>query len=147
MLVLGLSIAVGAFFAGLAFSRDPSTVRNEKDFDVIYELFMPFFFIHVGMQVTPDALAGALVPGSVLLIAGVLGKLAGNILPGLLVADRMTAMLLTVSMLPRAEIALLVTQQANAMNYVSSEVLSAVVFVSATSCIFAPWLLERMLRR
>lgn len=144
--ILGLSIAVGAFFAGLAYSRDPNAVREEKDFDVIYALFVPFFFIHVGMQVTPEAFQEALLPGVVLLVVAIVGKLAGNLGAGILVADRSTAMLLTVSMIPRAEIALLVTQQANAMGYVSNTVLSAIVFVSALTCLIAPWVLQSLLR-
>ncbi|HEX7026056.1 MAG TPA: cation:proton antiporter [Gammaproteobacteria bacterium] len=144
---LGLSVAIGAFFAGLAYSRDPGAIQYEKDFEVIYQLFVPFFFIHVGMQVAPEALGSAIVPGSILLAAGVLGKAAGNLVPGAMIADKPEAVLLTVSMLPRAEIALLVTQQAEAMNYISGEILSAMVLVSAATCLLAPWALEYLLRQ
>lgn len=144
--LLGLSVAVGAFFAGLAYSRDPVAVQYERDFEVIYELFVPFFFIHVGLQITPSVLSSAILPGLVLLVAGVLGKVLGNVVPALWVAGGSTAALLTVSMIPRAEIALLVSQQVEAMGYISSQVLSSIVFVSAVTCVVAPWLLQRMLR-
>lgn len=144
--ILGLSVAIGAFFAGLAYSRDPHAVRYEKDFEVLYDLFMPFFFIHVGLQVTPDAFAGGLGPGLVLLCAGVIGKLAGNFLPGVLVTDRATAALLALSMIPRAEIALFVAQQAATRHYLSRELLSGFIILSATTSVIAPWILELRLR-
>jgi len=43
--LLGFSVAIGAFLAGLAFSGDPDAIRERIAFDVIYDLFVPFFFI------------------------------------------------------------------------------------------------------
>ncbi|HEX6197614.1 MAG TPA: cation:proton antiporter [Jiangellaceae bacterium] len=145
--MLGLSVAVGAFFAGLAYSRDPVAVQHERDFEVLYDLFVPFFFIQVGLQVTPGAFADAIVPGLVLLAAAIVGKVAGTFVPGLFVTSGATAGLLAVSMIPRAEIALLVSQQTEAMGYIPNQTLSAVTFVSAVTCLGAPWLLNRLLRR
>jgi len=145
--LLGLSVAVGAFFAGLAYSRDPLAMNEDRDFDVIYNLFVPFFFIHVGLQITPSAFGDALVPGLILTAAGVVGKLAGSFLPGLFVAGASTASLLAVSMIPRAEIALLVPQQAASMGHASGEVLSAMTVVAALTCSSVPWFLKHLLER
>lgn len=41
--LLGFSLAIGAFFAGLIFSRDPSSIKSRTAFEVIYSLFAPFF--------------------------------------------------------------------------------------------------------
>ena len=41
---LGFSLAIGAFFAGLVFSRDPQAVKMEASFLPLYNLFSPFFF-------------------------------------------------------------------------------------------------------
>ena len=43
--LLGFSLAVGAMFAGLVFSRDPEAVKMDACFSPLYELFAPFFFI------------------------------------------------------------------------------------------------------
>lgn len=145
--LLGLSVAVGAFFAGLAYSRDPVAMQEDRDFDVIYNLFVPFFFIQVGLQITPAAFGDALVPGLILTVAGVVGKLAGNLVPGLFVASASTASLLAVSMIPRAEIALLVSQQATSMGHASREMLSAMTLVAALTCSTVPWFLKRLLER
>lgn len=50
---LGFSLAIGALFAGLAFSRDPVAVHTDARFSDFYEFLTPFFFIHVGMQMDP----------------------------------------------------------------------------------------------
>ena len=47
---LGFSLAIGALFAGLVFSRDPEVVRMETLFGPIHELFMPFFFVAIGLS-------------------------------------------------------------------------------------------------
>ncbi|MGB5984107.1 MAG: cation:proton antiporter, partial [Desulfobacterales bacterium] len=63
---LGFSTAIGAFFAGLIFSRDPETVKMESSFMPIYDFFSPFFFITIGLQLDPAALMAALGPGLLL---------------------------------------------------------------------------------
>lgn len=113
---------------------------------MIYQLFVPFFFIHVGMQVTPEALRGYR-PGT---------RAACRRGP------RQSARESCAEHYGRKPVrsdtpyreydaprrcALLVTQQAEAMGYISREVLSAMVFVSAATCLLAPWALEHLLRR
>lgn len=36
---MGFSLAVGAMFAGLAYSRDPEEHRIDKGFELIYQFF------------------------------------------------------------------------------------------------------------
>ena len=45
---LGFSLAVGALFAGLVFSRDPRAVRVEASFEPVHDLLAPFFFVAIG---------------------------------------------------------------------------------------------------
>ena len=54
--LLGFSVAIGAFFAGLVFSRDPETVRLDTPFGTLYDLFTPFFFIGIGLNIDPETL-------------------------------------------------------------------------------------------
>lgn len=49
--LLGFSEAIGAFFAGLVFSRDPEAVKIDASFDILYDLFVPFFFISIGLAI------------------------------------------------------------------------------------------------
>jgi Kef-type K+ transport system membrane component KefB len=147
--LLGFSIAIGAFFAGLIFSRDPEAVTLTKPFSVLYDLFTPFFFISIGLHIDPQALTSATVAGIVLLAAAVLGKFLGAGGAALCVAGFNGAVLLGVSMIPRAEIAMILMQQGQQQgeSVVPSDAYAAMVFVSATTCMVTPLILRPMLDR
>jgi Kef-type K+ transport system membrane component KefB len=147
--LLGFSVAIGAFFAGLAFSRDPHSVRIEASFNPLYELFTPFFFINIGRGIDPSALSGAAGLGAVLLVAAVAGKFIAITTPALAFTSLPAAATLGVSMIPRAEIAMLVMHRGLAHGpwAVSEKVYAGMVFVCALTCIGAPLLLQNMLTR
>lgn len=147
--MLGFSIAIGAFLAGLVFSRDPEAIRMEASFQPVYELFSPFFFIGIGLDVDPGVLGNALWPGLVLLMAAILGKLAANGIPVLIFEGGTAAALISVSMIPRAEIAMVVMSRARSMGeeVVSATIYNAVVIVCAATCLLAPLVVRRMLIR
>ena len=147
--LLGFSLAMGAFFAGLIFSRDPDAVRLERPFIVIHDLFSPFFFISVGMNIAPDAVTVAVVPGLFLLVAAVAGKFFGTITPAVPAIGRSEALLLSVSMIPRAEIAMIVMRHGRQFgsSAVSQEAFAAMVLVTAATCAASPLVLRRLLVR
>jgi Kef-type K+ transport system membrane component KefB len=147
--LLGFSEAIGAFFAGLVFSRDPLAVKILASFDTVYDLFVPFFFVGIGLRLSPQLLPMGLNVGVVLLGAAVLGKLLGTGLPALLVTDWQSSTLLSLSMVPRAEIALVVMQHGYDLNneVVPASLLSGMIFVTAVTSLAVPLLLRPLLKR
>jgi Kef-type K+ transport system membrane component KefB len=145
---LGFSLAIGALFAGLAFSRDPDAVRTDGNFALFYEFLTPFFFIHIGMQMEPEAFFGSIGMGLLLFVAAAFAKFAGVGGPALFWMERRSAVTLGISMIPRAEIALVVINQARivAPNVVSPTIFSAMIIVSLVSCVVAPIVLRRRLQ-
>lgn len=146
---LGFSLAIGALFAGLAFSRDPVAVKTERSFQDLHAFVTPFFFIHIGMSVDPTLLVEGLEIGSVLLVAAVLGKLIGAGLPARWSVGTAGATLIGVSLVPRAEIAMIVTYNAQSLgeSALPPRAYAGMVFVAAATCIGAPLLLQPLLRR
>ncbi|WP_152053117.1 cation:proton antiporter [Tautonia marina] len=146
---MGFSIAIGAFFAGLVFSRDPEMVQIDASFSSLYDLFSPFFFIGIGLSIDPSALLSALGPGTFLLVAAVVGKVAGTAVPALLSTDWRTSLLLGIGMVPRAEIAMVIVERGRAMgsDVVPPEVFSAMVLVVLGTCLIAPLSLRPLLRQ
>lgn len=144
---LGFSLAVGAMLAGIVFSTDPQAVRTDAALRDLGAFVTPFFFVSTGMGIDPGALPGALGLGGVLLAAAVLGKVVGTSLPALLVTSRQGALLLGVSMIPRAEIAMVVLDQARVglPEVVGPDLYAAMVLVTAITCLLAPLLLARLL--
>ncbi|MES1943601.1 sodium/hydrogen exchanger [Salinisphaera sp. PC39] len=146
---LGFSLAVGALFAGLLFSRDPEAVRSEAGFDKLYEFFTPFFFIGIGMAIEPGALTAGLGLGAVLFVAAAAGKLLGAGGVAALLDGRGAGPALGVSMIPRAEIAMVIVHQAQLLGpaIVPDAVYAGMVVVSALTCTAAPLVLRPILER
>lgn len=146
---LGFSLAIGALFAGLVFSRDPRAVRMETAFMPIYEFFAPFFFIGVGMSVDPGALIAAPTVALVLLLVAVAGKVVGAGLPALPVMGWTAAAAVGVSMVPRAEIAMVIMQEGRRLGpwAVPDTLYASMVFVSAATCLVSPFVVRWLLQR
>jgi Kef-type K+ transport system membrane component KefB len=146
---LGFSLAIGALFAGFVFSGDPEAVKTESSFDDLYAFFTPFFFIGIGLQVNLGSLLSGFQIGAVLLLAAVAGKLVGAGLPALLVTPPPNALAIGLSMVPRAEIAMIVMHQARQFGnqVVPAPLFTGMVLVAAATCTFAPLLLRPVLRR
>lgn len=145
--LLGFSIAIGAFFAGLVYSRDKKVVMGDSSFQSVYDLFTPFFFIMIGFHLAPDSLISGMSLGIFLLLAALIGKLAGVSLPALSVTSAGGALLLGVSMVPRAEVAMIVMQKGLNMGSwaVPQNLYSGMVLVTAVTCIFSPILVKWMI--
>jgi Kef-type K+ transport system membrane component KefB len=147
--LLGFSLAIGALFAGLAFSRDPNVIRNEGRFTLYYEFFAPFFFIHIGMQVDPATFMVGADTGLLLAGAAAAAKVIGVMIPALLLLNKADALVLGVSMIPRAEIALLVVYQCSQLGdeLISPEIFAGIVLTSILTSIVAPPLVRFLLLR
>jgi Kef-type K+ transport system membrane component KefB len=147
--LIGFSVAIGAFFAGLVFSRDPETVKLDTPFGTLYDFFTPFFFISIGLNIDPDTFASGLGVGGALLAVATIGKLVGNGGPALFTTGTTGALLLSVSMVPRAEIALVVMQRGLSLGEwaVPSHVFSGMVIVVAVTALVSPLVLRLMLRK
>lgn len=147
--LLGFSAAIGGFFAGLVFSRDPKRVQYDASFCALYDLFAPFFFITIGFSMAPGQLLGAATLGGVLFLAATASKIAGTFAPAMLLMPSRAAAVLSVSMVPRAEITMLIMHRAHRAgeDVAPGQAYSAMVIVSALTCLFAPLVLDKMLAR
>ena len=145
--LLGFSLAIGALFAGLAFSRDPAEREIDRAFSELFVLFSPFFFVAIGLAIDVTLLPDALNLGLVLLVAAILGKLFGAALPAVLVTSPRDSLLIGISMIPRAEIFLIIMLHGVMLGdwAVPEPLYIAAVFVSVATCILAPILLRRLL--
>lgn len=150
---LGFSMAIGAIFAGLAFSRDPAEQRIDDAFAYVLALFGPFFFLSIGLSVGFDTFGAALPLAAALFIALVVGKFVGAGLAAWAVAGRRIGLLIGASMVPRAEIFLIVMAQGLALGAwaVPPELYAASVLAAVATCVAGPlavsWLLGHQRRQ
>lgn len=147
--MMGFSLALGAFFAGLAFSRDPRAVKLDASFRSVYELFGPFFFIGIGLSFSPQVTLSIFWPVVVLLLAAVVGKVAGTSAPAAALSNWPHGLVLGISMVPRAEITMVILERGRAASSVllPPRVFSAMILVSLLTCILAPITASALLKR
>lgn len=146
---LGFPLAVGALFAGLLFSRDPRAIKTEGSFQGVYAFVTPFFFIWIGMQVTLPSLVSGLWIGLALSGAAIAGKVIGTWLPARVVTSPRGALLMSASMVPRAEIAMVIVHQGSLLGpaVVSETLFAGMVLVVLVTCVGPPILLSSWLGR
>lgn len=146
---IGFSVAVGALFAGLIFSRDARAVREEAGVEPLHAFFTPFFFIDIGYSLEPDALLTSLWLGVVLLIPVLAGKILGGGVPLVAREGVRPGLLLGLSLVPRAEIALLVARAGNVLGSwaLPDEAYGGLVVAFALASTLSPLLLARLLER
>lgn len=147
--LMGFSVAVGAFFAGLTFCRDPDAVNFDASFATLYDFFVPFFFIYIGLQLEITSVDTSLRIVVVLLTVAVLGKVIGTGLPAILTIDKASALLLSISMIPRAEIAMVIMERGRQLGdwAVSPQIFTSMIIVSAITCTVSPLFLRPLLQK
>lgn len=145
----GLSTAIGAFFAGLIFSRDPHTTEYMGAFRPLHDLLAPFFFVGIGLHLAPEAIVGVSGGVLLLLLAAVVGKVVGTYLPAWPLLGSSGALVLGLSLVPRAEIALVIMQRGLELGEwaVPPDVFAQVVLVSALTVLVVPIVLRPLLSR
>jgi Na+:H+ antiporter len=143
---LGFSLAIGAFFAGIAFSRDPRAVRIDAAMEMLYDLFTPFFFLWIGFQ---TVIGWSSLPFlAALLGAAVVGKLLGTWAPArMLGLPALSAWLFGLSAIPRAEISMVIAEQGLQLGVLPEGVYSSLALISLITCICAPVAIRRVVRR
>ena len=146
---LGFSVAIGAFFAGLIFSSDPQAVKIDTSFESLHEMFVPFFFVGIGMKVEHTLAGAALWPGLILLVAAAASKFMGSGLPAWIVLNPYYAVMIGFSMIPRAEIALIIMQRGLNLGSwaVPPELFADFVLISAVSAVVVPVILRKLIKK
>lgn len=122
-------------------------MRTDAKFAYFYEFLTPFFFIYIGMQVDPGFIATSLGQATILLVPAILGKLIGVSVPALRFVAKRDAVLLGLSMIPRAEIAMVVLYQCHQLDneIIPDNVFAAVIVVSVATSILASLVLRYLL--
>ncbi len=145
----GLSLAIGALFAGFAFSRDPARRSLDRSFTEIDALFSPFFFVWIGTSVALGSVTDALGLTAILLVAAIAGKVIGVMISAKPLIGTRGATLLGLSMVPRAEIALIIMGYGHALGSwaVPDAMLNAMVMVALATAILTPLILAPLLAR
>lgn len=143
--LIGLASIIGAFAAGLVLAKTDRRAHIEEQVKPVADLFVPVFFVTVGMKVIPATLnpfdagaRGSLVLAVMLIVAAIAGKLTA----GLGVYQRGAKhWLVGVGMVPRGEVGLIFAGIGLASGVIGKDLYAALItMVMITTFVVPPWL-------
>jgi Kef-type K+ transport system membrane component KefB len=141
-----LAPIIGAFVAGVALSGSSSSERLRREITPVAHLFVPVFFLSIGVAMDLDALADP----DILLLAGGLMAVAviGKIIAGVgAVGTPSDKLLVGLGMLPRGEVGLIFASIGLSTGVLNSELYGALLLVVLGTTLLAPPLLRMRLLR
>jgi len=138
----GLALIIGAYSAGLAFSRVPAAGAMRDEVRPVYHLLVPIFFVVMGALVDFGAMAPVLVFGAVITLLAIVGKALGCGAAALAVGfNRLGALRVGIGMLPRGEVALIVAGVGLTSGAIAADLFGVAVMMTVVTTVLAPPLL------
>lgn len=146
---VGLSGAVGAFFAGIAIGNTKtSEVVNQSFVPLGYALFIPVFFVNVGLSMRLDHFVDSLLFIIVMTILACLTKLLGCCGGAKMMGfDFNSSYVIGSGMVARGEMALITAQIGYEAHLLSEKYYSDVITVIVLATILAPFILKNALQK
>ena len=147
----GLSLALGAFLAGMLISETPYRYQVEEDIKPFRDVLLGLFFVTVGMRLDPGAIASSwqwvfwMLAGSLLVkfaLVASLSKLFGT--------DTSVSLRVGFALAGGGEFGLVLLALAGSLNLLAPDLLQVILGVLVLSMLIAPFLLdhgERLVRR
>lgn len=141
---LDMGAIIGAFFAGVAVAQTSYRKRVDEKIEPIgYAVFIPMFFVSIGLNMTFVGMSNHLVFIIVLTVMAVLSKLVGGALGARLTGFKgISTMIIGSGMVSRGEMALIIAQVGLASMFLSEEYYSSVIMVIILTTMIAPLLLK-----
>ena len=137
--VFGLSVALGAFVAGIVVSESDVSYQAAAEVIPFRDLFAVLFFVSVGMLVDPAALAGSASFVAVLVVIAVLVK--GALIAGLGYALGLpvrSALLLGGAMSQVGEFSFIIANDALAIDVIDTRVYNLILGTAVVSILLTP---------
>ncbi|MTI66365.1 MAG: cation:proton antiporter [Firmicutes bacterium] len=141
---LGVAAIIGAYFTGVVFSTTPHRNRVSHEIQrIAYSLFVPIFFINIGLSVEIHHIGSSLLLSLFIILAAVLGKVLGcGIGAKISRFNNREALQISIGMIPRAEVALIVANLGLKLKLIGENIFTAIILLVLVSTIITPILLQ-----
>lgn len=141
---VGLALIIGAYIVGLAFSNTPIAEKMVEEMKGVYHIFVPVFFVILGMLVNFGAMKHALLFGFVISLVAIAGKLIGCGAAGLASGfNLLGASRIGIGMIPRGEVALIIAGYGLTRGVVDQEMFGVAIMMTLVTTFLAPIFLIR----
>ncbi len=129
-MLLGFSIEIGAFLAGVTLAALPYTNELSSKIRPLRDFFIAIFFVNLGLQMVPFNLGSILLPAFVLTIFVLIGKpLILIILMGLSGYKKRTGFLTGLSLAQISEFSLILVALGSRTGHLSDKIVSLITIV------------------
>jgi len=144
----GMAGIIGSFAAGLAVSRTEFKEKVERGVErIAYPVFVPVFFVSIGLHVSFEGLAEQWLELIVLSVLAVLTKLIGAGLGARLTGfNRKSSLIIGSGMVSRGEVALIIASLGLGNGLVPLDLYTTVILVVVFTTLAAPPMLKWTLR-
>ena len=145
---LGVSAVIGAYFTGVVFSSTHfrNTISNEVQ-KIAYTLFIPVFFLHIGLLVSVTGIRENIILVIVFIIVSILSKIIGCSLGAKISHFSLKeSFQIGVGMIPRVEVPLIVTNIGLTLGVIKQEIFVATILVVLSTTLVTPILLKLVLK-
>ncbi|SEU14984.1 cation:proton antiporter [Paenibacillus sp. NFR01] len=145
---MGMAGIIGAFAAGLAIAQTSFKTTVEVKLEPIaYSLFVPIFFVSIGLNVTFEGLGGQLGFAVILTLVAVLAKWGGAWIGARLTGfGSRSASAIGIGMISRGEVALIIAASGLAENLLAPAYFTSVILVVIVTTLLTPPLLKVVFR-
>ena len=136
-----LAPIIGAFVAGLAIGRSRVHSRIERDFAPTANLFIPVFFVQIGLDADVEAMArpAVLTLAGALLVVAIIGKLVSAVGA---VGVRSDKLLIGLGMIPRGEVGIIFASIGLTEGVLGDDQYAALLIVVLATTLLTPPLLR-----
>jgi Kef-type K+ transport system membrane component KefB len=139
----GMAFITGAFIAGVCLGRSDHHIKEkiEEGLHMMsYGMFVPIFFVSIGLQANLRLLDAAILPFALLLTLGailskIIGAGAGGWLTGF---NRLSSLRLGIGMISRGEVGLIVAALGVANGLIQENTFAAIVLVVLVTTVITP---------
>jgi Kef-type K+ transport system membrane component KefB len=139
----GVAAITGAFIAGLSLGRSAHPIKEKIEeglYAINYGMFVPIFFVSIGLQANLRLLDAAILPFALLMTGAaiaskILGAGAGGLLTGF---DRRSSLRLGIGMISRGEVGLIVAALGISNGIINEVTFAAVVLVVLVTTVITP---------
>lgn len=145
---VGLSAILGSFLLGLVIPhREVKRVQHEI-YAISYGFAIPIFFTYVGVLLNPVVVAFSIVPVSIILFVAIVSKIIGCSLASLPFGfNKAETLLIGFGMVPRMEVAIVMSELGRNTGLVSSSNFSMIISVLVLTILITPIFLKMITSR
>ncbi|GAF40013.1 Na(+) H(+) antiporter [Agrilactobacillus composti DSM 18527 = JCM 14202] len=146
---MGMSDVLGAYFAGLAISETQYATKLAPKIETIgYAVFIPVFFVSIGLNITFKGLQNDVIFIIALIIVAIIGKQIGGVLGAKLFGLTWSqANVVGAGMISRGEMALVVANVALGARLIDQNHYTAMILVTVITTLLAPVILKLFIQQ